>query len=104
MKWDMEIEVETIGKSGGFIGTLWPNKSGNAIVALVQEGLATVHSYSADTLSWLKQLYTIEVCLVFCPLWGALFLNIFYIWITVDPTRFFFSGGGEGEKAQREYL
>ena len=60
----MEIEIDTVDKSGGFIGTLWLNKNENAAVALVQEGLATVHSYSADMLSWSKQLYAAEVCLV----------------------------------------
>ena len=61
MQRDVEIEVETVDKSGGFIGALWLNKNENAAVALVQEGLATVHSYSADTLSWSKQLYDAEV-------------------------------------------
>ena len=61
MQRDVEIEIETVDKNGGFIGTLWLNKNENAAVALVQEGLATVHSYSADTLSWSRQLYTAEV-------------------------------------------
>jgi len=65
MQRDVEIEVETVDKSGGFIGTLWLNKNENAAVALVQEGLATVHSYSADTLSWSRQLYAAEVCTCF---------------------------------------
>ena len=64
MQRDVEIEIETVDKSGGFIGALWLNKNENAAVALVQEGLATVHSYSTDTLSWSKQLYAAEVCLV----------------------------------------
>jgi len=62
MQRDVEIEIETVDKSGGFIGTLWLNKIENAAVALTQEGLATVHSYSADTLPWSKQLYSAEVC------------------------------------------
>ena len=45
------IEIETVDKDGGYIGTLWLNKNGNATVALVQEGPVTVHSYSADTSS-----------------------------------------------------
>ena len=61
MQRDVEIEIDTVDKSGGFIGTLWLNKNENAAVALVQEGLATVHSYSADMLSWSKQLYAAEV-------------------------------------------
>ncbi|KAF9793381.1 transcription factor [Thelephora terrestris] len=60
MQRDVEIEIETVDKSGGFIGTLWLNKNENAAIALVQEGLATVHSYSADTLSWARQLYAAE--------------------------------------------
>ena len=75
MQRDVEIEVETVDKSGGFIGALWLNKNENAAVALVQEGLATVHSYSADTLPWSRQLYTAEVCHVFYPLaWCERFL------------------------------
>jgi len=60
MQRDVEIEIETTDKSGGFIGALWLSKNENAAVALVQEGLATVHSYSADTLSWSRQLYAAE--------------------------------------------
>ena len=104
MQRDVEIEIETVDKSGGFIGALWLNKNENAAVALVQEGLATVHSYSADTLPWSKQLYTAEVRLVFCPPWDALFLSSFWVGMTVDPACLFLLGGGEGEKAQRRYL
>ncbi|KAI0000404.1 transcription factor [Russula vinacea] len=46
--------------SGGFIGAVYLNKNENAAVTLVTEGLATVHSFSADTLSWAKQLYDAE--------------------------------------------
>lgn len=67
MQRDVEIEVETVDKSGGFIGALWLNKNENAAVALTQEGLATVHGYSADTLPWAKQLYAAEVCRAFDP-------------------------------------
>ena len=35
-------------------------KTENAAIALVKEGLATVHSYSADGLPWAKQLYDAE--------------------------------------------
>ena len=34
----MEIEIETAGKSGRFIGELWLDKSENSAVALVLEG------------------------------------------------------------------
>ena len=99
MQRDVEIEIETVDKSGGFIGTLWLNKNENAAVALVQEGLATVHSYSADMLSWAKQLYTAEVCLVSHPD-GT---HCIGIRIAVDRTVFFLLGRSEGEEAQREY-
>ncbi|KAF7296136.1 Transcriptional factor [Mycena kentingensis (nom. inval.)] len=60
MQRDVEFEVDSIDKSGGFIGSLYLNKTENAAVALVKEGLATVHSFSADGLSWAKQLYDAE--------------------------------------------
>jgi len=61
MQRDVEFEVESIDKSGGFIGSLFLNKSENAALTLVKEGLATVHSFSADGLSWARQLYEAEV-------------------------------------------
>jgi staphylococcal nuclease domain-containing protein 1 len=61
MQRDVEFEVESIDKSGGFIGSLFLNKSENAGLTLVKEGLATVHSFSADGLSWARQLYEAEV-------------------------------------------
>ncbi|KAL0565818.1 hypothetical protein V5O48_016203 [Marasmius crinis-equi] len=60
MQREVEFEVETIDKSGGFIGALYLNKTENAAVALVKEGLANVHQYSAEGLSWAKQLYDAE--------------------------------------------
>ncbi|KAL0956527.1 hypothetical protein HGRIS_002668 [Hohenbuehelia grisea] len=60
MQRDVEFEVETVDKSGGFIGALWLNKNENAAVSLVKEGLASVHSFSADALAWSKQLYDAE--------------------------------------------
>ena len=83
MQRDVEIEIETVDKSGGFIGTLWLNKNENAAVTLVQEGLATVHSYSADTLSWSRQLYAAEVCVL------SMFPSVMIgFWIAVDVDRF----------------
>ena len=61
MQRDVEFEVDALDKSGGFIGALYLNKTENAAVTLVREGLATVHSYSADSLPWAKQLYDAEV-------------------------------------------
>ncbi|KAJ7045614.1 hypothetical protein C8F04DRAFT_1334181 [Mycena alexandri] len=60
MQRDVEFEVDTLDKSGGFIGSLYLNKTENAAVALVKEGLATVHSFSADGLSSARQLYDAE--------------------------------------------
>ena len=48
----MGIEIETVDKDGGYIGTLWLDKNGDATVALVQGGPVTVHSYSVDTLAF----------------------------------------------------
>ncbi|CAG8747460.1 4242_t:CDS:2, partial [Cetraspora pellucida] len=42
---DVEIEVENVDKVGGFIGSLWLNKTENFATLLLQEGLATVHSF-----------------------------------------------------------
>ena len=61
MQRDVEFEVDSIDKSGGFIGSLYLNKTENAALTLVKEGLATVHSFSADALSWARQLYDTEV-------------------------------------------
>lgn len=61
MQRDVEVEFDTTDKSGGFIGTVYINKVENAAVTLVREGLATVHSFSAESLPWVKQLYDAEV-------------------------------------------
>lgn len=47
MQRDAEIDVETVDKVGGFIGTLYINKE-NFTKVLLEEGLATVHAYSAE--------------------------------------------------------
>jgi staphylococcal nuclease domain-containing protein 1 len=56
MQRDVEFEVESTDKSGGFIGALYVNKTENAALSLLKEGLATVHDYSAEGLSWARQL------------------------------------------------
>ncbi|KAH9915674.1 transcription factor [Fomitopsis serialis] len=61
MQRDVDIEVNEVDKSGGFIGSLYLNKTENAAITLVREGLATVHSYSADGLPWARQLYDAEI-------------------------------------------
>ena len=62
MQHDVEIEVHDVDKSGGFIGALYINKNENAAVDLLKEGLASVHGYSAEGLSYSKLLYEAEVC------------------------------------------
>ena len=65
MQRDVEVEIDTVDKSGGFIGSLYLNKTENAALALVREGFASVHTFSADSLPWAKQLYDAEV-MSFC--------------------------------------
>ncbi|KAL8792464.1 MAG: hypothetical protein Q9195_004920 [Heterodermia aff. obscurata] len=47
MQRDVEIDVESTDKVGGFIGTLYINRE-NFAKLLLEEGLASVHKYSAD--------------------------------------------------------
>lgn len=61
MQRDVEFEVDTIDKSGGFIGSLYVNKTENVALALVKEGLATIHTFSAESLPWARQLFDAEV-------------------------------------------
>jgi staphylococcal nuclease domain-containing protein 1 len=44
---DVEIDVEDCDKMGGFIGTLYINRE-NFAKALLEEGFASVHTYSAE--------------------------------------------------------
>ncbi|KAF9566683.1 transcription factor [Agrocybe pediades] len=60
MQRDVEFEVDSIDKSGGFIGSLYVNKTENVALTLVKEGLATIHAFSAEGLSWARQLYDAE--------------------------------------------
>ncbi|KAF8313103.1 transcription factor [Clavulina sp. PMI_390] len=61
MQRDVELDFDSTDKSGGFIGAMYlNNRADNAAVDLVREGLASVHSYSADTLSFSKYLYDAE--------------------------------------------
>ena len=65
------------------------NKIGNATVSLVQEGLATVHLHSTDTLLCSRQLYTAEVCRV------SMGRFVLECQIAVDAGCFFRLGEGE---------
>jgi staphylococcal nuclease domain-containing protein 1 len=57
---DVEIEVEAIDKTGGFIGTLWLKPNENFAVSLLREGYAEVHDYSAERSPYTSQLYEAE--------------------------------------------
>ncbi|KAF7971882.1 hypothetical protein HWV62_19771 [Athelia sp. TMB] len=60
MQRDVEFEVDTVDKSGGFIGALYNNKTENVAISLVKEGLASVHAFSAEGLPWARQLQDAE--------------------------------------------
>lgn len=60
MQRDVEVEFEAVDKSGGFIGAMYYNKTENVAIALVKEGLATVHAHSAENLAWAKALTDAE--------------------------------------------
>ncbi|EST07919.1 Staphylococcal nuclease (SNase-like), OB-fold [Kalmanozyma brasiliensis GHG001] len=57
---DVEIEVFSTDKVGGFIGALYLNKTDNLAVSLVESGLATVHGYSAEATPFYKSLLDAE--------------------------------------------
>ncbi|KAG8899320.1 hypothetical protein FRB99_006782 [Tulasnella sp. 403] len=57
---DVEVQFENVDKAGGFIGSMYVNKTENVAVSLVREGLAYVHAYSAEGLSFSKQLFDAE--------------------------------------------
>lgn len=56
---DVEIDVEDCDKVGGFIGTLYINRESFA-KTLVEEGLATVHAYSAEKSGNANELFAAE--------------------------------------------
>ncbi|KAJ1970507.1 hypothetical protein H4R35_005824, partial [Dimargaris xerosporica] len=57
---DVEIEVDTVDKSGGFIGTLWLSHDENFALALLEQGLAQVHEHSANHSSHANELFSKE--------------------------------------------
>ncbi|TGZ78283.1 hypothetical protein EX30DRAFT_322656 [Ascodesmis nigricans] len=59
MQRDVEIDVEDIDKVGGFIGTMYVNRESVA-KGLVEEGLATVHAYSAEKFGHANELFSAE--------------------------------------------
>lgn len=56
---DVEIDVEDCDKVGGFIGTLYINRE-NFAKTLVEEGLASVHAYSAEKSGNSNELFAAE--------------------------------------------
>lgn len=59
MQRDVEIDVENTDKVGGFIGTLYVNRE-NFAKLLVEEGLASVHAYSAEQSGSATELFAAE--------------------------------------------
>jgi staphylococcal nuclease domain-containing protein 1 len=56
---DIEIDIEDCDKVGGFIGTLYINRE-NFAKTLVEEGLASVHAYSAEKSGNANELFAAE--------------------------------------------
>jgi staphylococcal nuclease domain-containing protein 1 len=56
---DVEIDVEDTDKQGGFIGQLYVNRE-NFAKLLVEEGLASVHAYSAEKSGNANELFAAE--------------------------------------------
>lgn len=59
MQRDVEIDVENTDKVGGFIGTLYVNRE-NFAKLLLEEGLASVHAYSAEQSGNANELFAAE--------------------------------------------
>ena len=59
MQRDVEIDVEATDKVGGFIGTLYINRE-NFAKLLLEEGLASVHAYSAEQSGHATDLFAAE--------------------------------------------
>lgn len=59
MQRDVEIDVDDTDKQGGFIGTLYVNRD-NFVKLLVEEGLASVHAYSAEKSGNANELFAAE--------------------------------------------
>ncbi|KAK0250750.1 hypothetical protein LTR91_014438 [Friedmanniomyces endolithicus] len=56
---DVEIDIDDTDKQGGFIGTLYVNRE-NFAKLLVEEGLASVHAYSAEKSGNANELFAAE--------------------------------------------
>lgn len=53
-------EFESVDKTGGFIGSMYVNKTENVAVELVRAGLASTHAFTAEALSFSKALFAAE--------------------------------------------
>ncbi|KAK8869858.1 hypothetical protein IAR55_000426 [Kwoniella newhampshirensis] len=60
MQRDVEIAFDSTDKSGGFIGAMYAPGGANVAVELVREGLATVHTYTAENLPFGRELIAAE--------------------------------------------
>ncbi|MBW0476193.1 hypothetical protein O181_015908 [Austropuccinia psidii MF-1] len=60
MQRDVEVEIESTDKSGGFIGILYFNKTENLAIHLVKEGLASCNEFSLDRSPFGKELKIAE--------------------------------------------
>lgn len=56
---DVEVDIEDVDKVGGFIGSLYINRESFAKL-LVEEGLASVHAYSAEKSGNANELFAAE--------------------------------------------
>ncbi|KAK1093564.1 hypothetical protein LTR48_002047 [Friedmanniomyces endolithicus] len=56
---DVEVDIDDTDKQGGFIGTLYVNRE-NFAKLLVEEGLASVHAYSAEKSGNANELFAAE--------------------------------------------
>ncbi|KAF8460328.1 hypothetical protein BDZ91DRAFT_739571 [Kalaharituber pfeilii] len=59
MQRDVEVDIEAIDRVGGFIGAMYIG-SQNVAKLLVEEGLATVHAYSAEQGGYANELFAAE--------------------------------------------
>jgi len=57
---DVEVEIEGVDKSGGFIGTLFLKNGDNLGVLLLEHGFGTLHQGSANGSNYVNQYYSAE--------------------------------------------
>lgn len=57
---DVEVEIFSTDKVGGFIGAMYLNKTENLAISLVENGLVSLHRYSAESLHFGNQLIEAE--------------------------------------------